>query len=435
MEQKKLMRASQLMKKTKSLRGGLAAVAAALVLGLLLASQTTEAHKPIRSKYTFNEDVFPIFRDRCGQCHVEDGPAPMSLMTHRDAFPWAESIKEEVVRGHMPPWLTEDGYGKMKNPHALTTKELDIIMTWSTGGNPEGPRAKRPAPVELKNEWKLGAPDLVLQMPAEHTISESVMQDQTEVVLPTGLTADRWLKAIDLLPGTPSIVRKATIVVKEAAAKGAPAAKGSTAPAPERVLATWTPGYEPVPMMDDAAFKLAAKSELTLRINYRKTWKYEGQKMVDRSSVGLYFRDKPAAAEIGALDLTSQKLEPAAMLPSEKVTISRVIDRDLDVLALWPETTPNNSELTVDLLLPNGSKQPLVHLGESRPNWQRRYWFPERISLPKGSKVEVTASFNHRPLDVKPASPAAAATVEEDPAQIRLWLNVVPSQPKRTASR
>src|SRR5262245_60967008 len=106
-------------RKMKRVRGGLIVLAAALMVGLLLESQTTEAHKPIRSKYTFNDHVFPIFRDRCGQCHVEDGPAPMSLMTYRDAFPWAESIKEEVVRGHMPPWVTEDGFGKMKNPHAL----------------------------------------------------------------------------------------------------------------------------------------------------------------------------------------------------------------------------------------------------------------------------------------------------------------------------
>ena len=41
-----------------------------------------EAHKAITSKYTYNDDVFPILRDKCARCHVAGGVAPMSLMTY-----------------------------------------------------------------------------------------------------------------------------------------------------------------------------------------------------------------------------------------------------------------------------------------------------------------------------------------------------------------
>ena len=52
----------------------------ALGLALIVGGERiTYAHTPITSKYAYNEDVFPIFRDRCGQCHYQGGPAPMSL--------------------------------------------------------------------------------------------------------------------------------------------------------------------------------------------------------------------------------------------------------------------------------------------------------------------------------------------------------------------
>ena len=67
-------------------------VAASLgVVGLSV--QRGETHKPITSKYTYNDDVFPVLRDRCGRCHVADGVAPMSLMTYTDAFPWGGSVR------------------------------------------------------------------------------------------------------------------------------------------------------------------------------------------------------------------------------------------------------------------------------------------------------------------------------------------------------
>ena len=71
-------------------------------LGFVLAGTAIEAHKPITSKYTYNDDVFPIFRDKCSRCHVDGVVAPMSLMTYEEAFPWAESIRAELGGGAEP---------------------------------------------------------------------------------------------------------------------------------------------------------------------------------------------------------------------------------------------------------------------------------------------------------------------------------------------
>ena len=44
-----------------------------VVAGIALAIRPGEAHKAITSKYTYNDDVFPILRDRCASCHVTGG--------------------------------------------------------------------------------------------------------------------------------------------------------------------------------------------------------------------------------------------------------------------------------------------------------------------------------------------------------------------------
>ena len=111
----------------------------------------------------------------------------------------------------MPPWNAEDGFGELKRAHTLTSKELDIIMTWASGGNPRGSLDQKLPEVTLKNEWTMGAPDLALKLPSEFTVAADKMEDTQEFTLATGLTEARWVRAVDLLPGTPSIVRSAVI--------------------------------------------------------------------------------------------------------------------------------------------------------------------------------------------------------------------------------
>ncbi len=42
----------------------------------LLSARGIEAHKAITSKYTYNDDVFPILRDKCGSCLSTAVPHP-----------------------------------------------------------------------------------------------------------------------------------------------------------------------------------------------------------------------------------------------------------------------------------------------------------------------------------------------------------------------
>ena len=88
----------------------------------------------------------------------------MSLLTYQEAFPWTQSIREEVLGLRMPPWKAEDGFGEFLNGHVLPAHELDMILEWSSGGYPQGPRDQSPTPPSPSETWALGAPSLDLTL-------------------------------------------------------------------------------------------------------------------------------------------------------------------------------------------------------------------------------------------------------------------------------
>jgi len=374
---------------------GVAAMFAVIVLAL--GSTRGEAHKPITSPYTFNEDVFPLLRDRCGRCHVSGGVAPMSLMTHADTVPWGESIKAELLAGQMPPWSVDTAPGRFRNVEGLTAREMNVLLTWVTGGTPLGDADKSPAPIALDTTWRLGAPDLELQMPAPFVLGADTREAASEISLATGAREPRMVRAVDLRPGTPSIVRAATVSVKTSDSSG-----GGV----ERLLALWLPGDTPVPLDEGYAYELPAGAELVLRVMYRKTWEYERKELSDRSTVGLYFA-APGASAVAAVSLAS----------------GGTLDRNVRALAIYPNTGARGAQVKAVATRPDGSRVDLIAF-HPRLDWARRYWFVEPITLPRGTRFDVTTTTDDEMMLPLMAAPAAASRV--DPSTIRLTLNVVP---------
>jgi hypothetical protein len=60
---------------------------------LVIARSAAGAKQPV----TFNKDVAPILFKSCAECHRPGEAAPFSLLSYKDARPWAKSIREQVV--------------------------------------------------------------------------------------------------------------------------------------------------------------------------------------------------------------------------------------------------------------------------------------------------------------------------------------------------
>ena len=375
------------------------ALTAAVTMAVIaLASVRSDAHKPITSPYTFTEDVLPIVREKCGACHTAGGVAPMSLLTHADAVPWGESIRAELMAGHMPPWRVDGPSSRFRNARGLTARELNVLLTWTSGGTPPGnagataasPAAASPA----ENQWPLGAPDAVLSMPSSVTLPATAQDRIEELRLRTPFDRARLLRAVDLLPGTPAIVRSATVSVR---ATAGPANAEDT-------LALWVPGDPPVPLDTGAGFLLPAGADLIVRIRYLKTWEYEHREMSDRSRVGLYFADEPAET-VRAIGLRRG---------------TTVIGEPVRALAVYPDPAFAIAHVRAVATRPDGSREELIAF-RPRPGWARRYWFAEPVALPRGTRIEVTGT-----PDAELLPPGALPQPPADLSTIRLTLDVVP---------
>ena len=62
----------------------------------------------------------------------------MSLMSYKNAMPWAEAIRDEVTAGRMPPWPVDPTSPPVKGARAITSREINMIVVWASGGTPQG---------------------------------------------------------------------------------------------------------------------------------------------------------------------------------------------------------------------------------------------------------------------------------------------------------
>jgi hypothetical protein len=184
----------------------LTALMAGSVAATLAVVGSAEAQSSAASEVTFSRDVAPILQRSCESCHRPEGVAPMSLVTYNEVRPWAPIIKHRTGlrdrAGAMPPYYVERGIGiqHYKDDLRLTDEEIETIALWSDSGAPEGNPADLPAPVAWADvgTWTMGQPDLIVR--TEDFFLEGGSPDWWGDMpsIPTGLTEDRYVSAVEI---------------------------------------------------------------------------------------------------------------------------------------------------------------------------------------------------------------------------------------------
>jgi len=70
----------------------------------------------------------------------------MSLVTYKDARPWARAMREEVLARRMPKWHAAHGYGQFANDRSLSPFEIALVVAWVDGGAVQGAGPLTPPP-------------------------------------------------------------------------------------------------------------------------------------------------------------------------------------------------------------------------------------------------------------------------------------------------
>jgi hypothetical protein len=198
--------------------GALGATTLAAVAVLISPPAALAADAP--KTVTFAKDVAPIFQKKCQSCHHPGTATPMSLLTYQEARPWAKSIKARVMAREMPPWHLDKTVGirEYKNDISLSDAEIDTIARWVDGGTVQGDPKDMPPPLKFDDykgpdDWFIGKPDLIVTFDKEMTMYANGPDWWINKFAETGLTEDRWVKAMQIKPGNPKIVHHAVTSV------------------------------------------------------------------------------------------------------------------------------------------------------------------------------------------------------------------------------
>jgi len=210
----------------------------------------------------------------------------MSLMTYEETRPWVSAIKRRVANREMPPWGLDMTVGitEIENVRALTDEQVDTIVRWADAGAPLGNVADLPKPLTFatNDTWDIGQPDLVVSFPKDQTMYAKGSDWWINYFADTGLTEDRWIRAMATRPGSREVVHHAIAYVLE------PNPPADVDPEQGAYLLEYSLGKTGEVFQENTGRLLKARSRLRWDMHYFAI----GKEMKDRTATGFVFWPK-----------------------------------------------------------------------------------------------------------------------------------------------
>jgi hypothetical protein len=342
---------------------------------------------------SFYKDVLPVFQARCQSCHRAGEAAPMALTDYATARPWAKAIKAAVVARAMPPWFADPHVGKFSNDARLSDQEIAIIAAWVDGGAPEGDANDAPKPVAWVNGWKIGEPDLVIEMPREMEIPASGTLGYQYVSVPTNFKEDTWVRFAEVRAGDREHTHHIVVSVKE---------PGTAADAQGEFLAGYGPGSMPETLGAGQAKLIKAGSELVFQLHYTT----DGRTGRDRSRVGLILAQEKPRERVLMLAAANVRFTVPAGDPDYRVEARVTLQEDATLVSLLPHMHLRGKSFEFRAAYPDGRKETLLVVPRYSYDWQLSYYLDHPLRLPKGTAIECTAHFDNSANNPRNPDPA-----------------------------
>ena len=426
------------------------AVALVTLAGALVwsgSAVTAEQAAPAAAAPTFNKDIAPIFYANCTSCHRPGEIAPMSLLTYKDARPWAKAIATKVTDGTMPPWHADPRYGQFVDARQLTDAQKSTITKWVAAGAPDGNAADLPAAPSYNDGWNI-TPDVVLSMTEDYPIPATGEVPYQYMVVPANFAEDRYISDWEIRPGDRRAVHHILLYllapkeVVEAQMKrqqqamlnrmfGAPpAANGAPRPVPPFEFACCVqipdgqsggrplpkeqqkdlgPNYRPRPagmaqgmggfspggsirhFPEGMGMRIPAGYSLVFQMHYTTY----GKATTDRSKIGLKFAKTTPKTILNTMALINASLSIPPGEPNYTIDNEMKFNRDTVIYSLVPHTHVRGTGWHYEVTYPDGRKEVVLSVPKYDFNWQHEYVFTQPLRLPAGSKLYAKAWYDN----------------------------------------
>ena len=386
---------------------------------------------------TFNKDIAPILFSNCTSCHRPGEIGPMSLLSYKEARPWAKSIATRVANGTMPPWHADPAYQHFANERRLTEAQKTAIAQWAAAGAPEGNAADLPPTPTYKEGWNM-EPDVILSMQEDYPIPATGTVPYEYLEVPANFKEDRWITAWEIRPGDRKAVHHIIVQFKAPAATvaqmmlqprpapvpGAPRptplfvmdpqtqipegqSGGRPLPADQRPAPTpndrprppgtgaplggYVPGTSVAYFPEGTALKLPAGYSLVFQMHYTPY----GKATTDRTRIGLKFAKEPPKTVLNVAAMLNAGFKIPAGAANYEVDQSMVINRDVMIYSFVPHTHVRGTGWYYEATYPDGRKEVLLSVPKYDFNWQHEYVFKEPLKIPAGTRISAKAWYNN----------------------------------------
>jgi tetratricopeptide (TPR) repeat protein len=399
-----------------------------------------DAHAQERS--TFTRDVAPIVLEHCSGCHRPGQSAPFSLLTYEDVRPRATRIVQVVQSRAMPPWKPEPGHGRFQGERRMADADIAAFERWAAHGMLRGDPADVPPQAAWPDAWQLGTPDVVVQMPDAYVLPAQRRDVFRTFVIPIGLKAPVYVRAVEFLPGNPRAVHHANIKIdrtrlsrrRDDAEPGAGYEGGGSREArfPDGMFLGWTPGQSPRASPEGMSWRLEPDSDLVVELHLMPG--EEPQPV--RVRVGLFLTDERPSRTGYMLRLGRQDIDIAAGRRDYVNTDTYTLPVDVDVLAIQPHAHFLAKEIRAWATVPGGATVPLIYIKGWDFHWQDVYTYAEPLALPRGSVIEMRYTYDNSTANrANPNRPPRRVTFGQTSASEMgsLWLQVMPREPSERA--
>ena len=352
---------------------------------------------------TWAEHIAPLVYNNCTKCHRPGQVAPFSLLTYDDAFRHGRDMMLQTTTRYMPPWKPEPGWAAYRDERRLTPAQIDLIQQWVAQGMPQGPMSKAPVMPVYSDDWQLGTPDLILEMPQEFSVPAEGPDLYRNFVIPTGVTTDKWVRAIEVKPRSRAVVHHILFFTDTTHAArlqdgkdGQPGFPGFgsifTVGDPLSTLngglGGWVPGTTPAFLPAGIALPLPANSDLLLQTHFH----FNGQATTEKTVIGLYFTQPPSRLmtqfQVPAFFGIRANIDIAAGNSSYKVRSSFNVPADTDAVSVSAHAHYLAKEAKLTATLPTGEVRILLWIRGWDFNWQDTYIFKDLVRLPKGTRID-----------------------------------------------
>ena len=392
---------------------------------------------------TYSRQIAPIVYQNCASCHHAGGAGPFALTSYAEAKRWGGVMEQVTQSRYMPPWLPEIGHGDFVGSRRLPQEQIDLIKRWVDAGMPEGDVAEAPKPPVFTSDWQLGKPDLVLEVDSAMEVPASGTDLFRNFILPVPITETRWVRAMEIKPGSPQVVHHANLVIDRTGSlrrlhpgdwrQGIPGMDITVDSGegfdPDSHFLDWKPDSSALVEAASMPWRIDPGNDLVLNMHLKPTGKVESV----RARIGLYFATKPATEVPMLLQLEH---DAALDIPAGKADFTvedqLTLPEDVEVLAIYPHAHYLGKRLEGWATLPSGRREDLILV----PSWdidrQAIYRFRTRVELPKGSVVHMLFTYDNSAANPhNPNSPPIRVTAGNRSVDEmgHLWLQVLPRGP------